>query len=133
MTTIEIPAVESLDGVGDPCEHVLTVFHFLMTSLLKHERALLHAEWRRPQAETAWYLRRRASELEGDDEQLMVLPSAIVSSCVARLAVTLGINHAEGGFGDFEMRQGSRRHICRVFLSRFKDSGYWIRVYGHAA
>ena len=48
MTTIEIPKVEPLDGVGDPCEHILTVFHFLLTSLLSREQALLQAEYRRP-------------------------------------------------------------------------------------
>ena|SRR5882724_6630607 len=130
MTTIKIPKVESLDNIGDPLEQVLTVFHFLLTALLQRDRALLHTEHRPPAGETVWYLRDRTGEREGEDEKLIVLPSAFVSSCAARLAVALGINHAEGGYGHCEMSQEGRRHDCRVFLSKCKDSGYWIRVYG---
>lgn len=133
MTTIEIPKVESLDGLGDPCEHILTVFHFLLTSLLSREQALLHAEYRRPDAETVWYLRSRTKDEEGKDEIIAVLPSAILQSCAARLAITLNLSHKEGGSGQLAMVQTGRRHDCRVYLSNCRDSGYWIRVYGRAA
>jgi hypothetical protein len=133
MTTIEIPKVESLDGVGDPCEHILTVFHFLLTSLLSREQALLHAEYRRPAAETTWYLRPRTKDAEGDDEPLAVLPSSLLQSCAARLALTLDLSHIEGGYGRLQMTQEGRRHDCSVYLSNCRHSGCWIRVYGRAA
>lgn len=130
MTTIEIPKVETLEGIGDPCEHIITVFHFLLTSLLSRNQALLHAEYRRPEAKTTWYLRPRAPDLEGEDEPLVVLPSGILLSCAARLALVLDLSHKEGGRGRFELVQGKRRHDCHVFLSNCKESGHWIRVYG---
>jgi hypothetical protein len=130
MATIEIPKVERL--TGDPCEQVLAVFHFLLTSLLSREQALLHAEYRRPAAETTWYLRTRTKDTEGDDEMVAVLPSALLQSCAARLALALDLSYKEGGHGRVEMVQDGRRHDCRVFLSNCRDSGYWIRVYGRA-
>src|SRR3954451_14032906 len=103
MTTIEIPKIESLEGVGDPCEHILTVFHFLLTSLLSREQALLHAEYRRPAADSTWYLRPRTKDSEGDDETLAVLPAALLQSCAARFAFTLDLSHKEGGYGRLQM------------------------------
>jgi hypothetical protein len=132
MTTIEIPNVESLASVGDPLENVATVFHFLLTTLLGREQALLHAEYRRPAADTAWYLRPRTREHEGDDETIAVLPSAILQSCAARLAIALEISHIEGGHGHVVLTQEGRQHDCRVFLSNCRESGCWIRVYGRA-
>jgi hypothetical protein len=132
MTAIEIPKVDSLEGVGDPCEHILTVFHFLLTSLLSREQALLHAEYRRPAADTTWYLRPRTKDSEGDDETLAVLPPALLQSCAARLALTLDLSHKEGGYGRLQMTQEGRRHDCSVYLSNCRESGYWIRVYGRA-
>jgi len=130
MTAIEIPKVVSLNGVGDPLEHILTVFHFLLTSLLNREQALLHAEYLRPAADSTWYLRPRSSDGEGVDEPVATLPSAIVSSCAARLALAMEFHHTEGGAGRLMLTQGSRRHDCRVFLSNCRGSGFWIRVYG---
>jgi hypothetical protein len=132
MVTIEIPKVETLNGVGDPCEHILTVVHFLLTSLLSREQALLHAEYRRPAADTTWYLRPRTGETEGDDEMMAVLPSAILQSCAARLALLLELSHTEGGYGRVEMVQEERRHDCRVFVSNCSEAGRWIRVYCRA-
>ncbi len=132
MATIEIPKVETIEGVGDPCEHIVTVFHFLLTSLLRREQALLHAEYRRPAAEAIWYLRPRTKGSEGNDETIAVLPSALLQSCAARLALALDLGYKEGGHGRVEMVQDGRRHDCRVFLSNCRDSGYWIRVYGRA-
>ena len=130
MATIEISKVERL--TGDPCEQVLSVFHFLLTSLLSREQALLHAEYRSPAAETTWYLRTRTKDAEGDDETVAVLPSALLQSCAARLALALDLSYKDGGHGRVEMVQDGRRHDCRVFLSNCGDSGYWIRVYGRA-
>ena len=130
MTTIEVPKIETLEGVGDPCEHIITVLHFLLTSLLSREQVLLHAEYQRPAANTTWYLRPRTTDSEREDEPLVVLPSGILQSCAARLALALDVSHKEGGHGRVEMVQGGRRHDCRVFLSNCRESGYWIRVYG---
>ena len=132
MATIEVPRVETLDGVGDPCEQILTVFHFLLTSLLSREQALLHAEYRRPAADTTWYLRPRTKDAEGDDETLAVLPSAFLQLCAARLALAMDLSHIEGGHGRVQMTQDGRRHDCSVYLSNCRDSGCWIRVYGQA-
>jgi len=132
MTTIEIPKVESLATVGDPLEHILEVLHFLLSSLLSHDHALLHAEYRRPATHTVWYLRPRTHEQEGEEETLAVLPSAVLQSCAARLAVHMSVSHTEGGHGRLVLRQQGRRHECRVFLSNCRDSGVWIRVYGRA-
>src|ERR1043166_2241023 len=130
MATIEIPKVDSLDGAGDPCEHIVTVFHFLLTSLLSREQALLHAEYRRPAIEAALYLRPRTKDHEGDDETVAVLPSAILQSCAARLTLALDLSHIEGGHARVEMVQEGRRHDCSVYLSNCRDSGCWIRIYG---
>ena len=130
--TIEITRVESLENVGNPLENIATIFNFLLTSLLRREHALLHVEVRRLATDTAWYLRSRTKEGESDDEIVAVLPSAIVSSCAARLAVAMGIHHTDGGHGRVVLSQGGRRQDCLVFLSNCRDSGFWIRVYAQA-
>jgi hypothetical protein len=130
MTSIEIPKVESLEGMADPCENVQFVLHFLLTKLLGREQGLLHAEYRRPDPKSVWYLRTRGDEFEGEDETVAVLPSAILQSCAARLALTMDLSHKEGGYGRLEMRQEGRRYECRVYLSNCRESGCWIRVYG---
>jgi hypothetical protein len=129
MTNIEIPRVESLEGIADPCENIPFVLHFLLTKLLGHEQGLLYAEYRRPDPESAWYLRTRSKDFEGEDEKVAVLSSAILQSCAARLALTLDLSHKEGGYGRLEMTQEGRRYECRIYLSNCRESGYWIRVY----
>ncbi len=128
-TPIEVPKVEALAQAGEPLEHVLTVRHFLLTALLKHDDALLHAEHRRPAPDVTWYVRPRSDEHEGDDEAIAVLPSAILQSVAARLAVLLEIDYKEGGQGRAVLSQDGRRYDCRVFLSNCRASGYWVRVY----
>ena len=130
MVTIEVPRIITLDGLGDPCEHIVTVFHFLLTHLLSREQALLHAEYKRPDPITTWYLRPRTKDREGEDEALAILPSAILQSCAARLALALNLSHIEGGYGRLELVQEDRRQDCTVYLSNCRNSGCWIRVYG---
>ena len=132
MTTLEIPKVESLAAIGDPLEHVADVLHFLLTALLRYDQALLHAEYRRPAANTIWYLRARTNDHEGDDATLAVLPSAIVPSCAARLALALDMDHKAGGHRRAVLSQEGRQHECRIFLSNCRESGYWIRLYAKA-
>ena len=133
MKTIEIPKVESLAAIGDPLEHIAETFHFLLTALVSREQALLHVEYRRPAADTVWYLRPRTDDGDGVDETVAVLPSAIVQSCAARLALAVDLDYKAGGQARAILMQAGRRHECRIFLSNCRESGYWIRVYAKAA
>jgi hypothetical protein len=131
-TSIEIPKVDSLAQIDAPLEQVPKVCHFLLTALLRCEDALLYTEYYRPEPDVTWYVRRRSEEREGDDEVVAVLPSAILQSFAARLAVLLKIHHTEGGYARAVLSQDGRRYDCRVFLSNCRASGYWLRVYARA-
>jgi hypothetical protein len=130
MTTVEIAAVDALPPLEESLGAIPTVLAFLLTRLLREPEALLHAERRRSEAEVAWYLRPRDNEGEGEDVRVASLPAGMFSSLVSRVALMADVDYARGGAGDLELTQGSRKHVCRVFLSRCRASGTWIRVYG---
>jgi hypothetical protein len=132
MTSMEVPKIKSLSAVGDPLANIPGVFSFLLTSLLSHEQALLHAEYNRPAPETSWHLRPRTKEQEGEDEVIATLPSSILQSCAARIAVHMGVLQTGSGHGRVLLSQEGRQHNCQVFVSNCGESGCWLRIYAKA-
>jgi hypothetical protein len=114
--------------------HPLHALPFLLTHLLEHEDALLHAEYRHDGEHTVtWYVRRRSDGKELDDRPIAHLPAGMFSSLVSRIALSADVDYHRGGAGTMTLPQNGRRFECRVFLSRNRESDYWIRVYARAA
>jgi len=133
MTPFEVPKVTSLSSVGEPLANIPGVLSFLLTSLMSRDQALLHAEYSKPAPQTSWYLRLRSRDCEGEDETIAVLPSSILQSCTARIAVHMGILQTGSGHGRIVLSQEGRHHDCQVFVSNnSRESGCWLRIYAKA-
>jgi hypothetical protein len=106
---------------------------FPLTRLLTNEEGLLHADCRHGSDQNVtWYVRQRTGGNDQDDVPVAVLPAGIFSSLVARIALKAEIDHQRGGTGVLTLRQNGRRFDCRAFLSKCRESGYWIRLYARA-
>ena len=132
MKALEIPKTETLATGDGLLSNIPAVLAFLLTRLLQHEEALLHAEWRGAESEVSWYVRPRGTSGEADDVAVAALPAGIFSSLVSRVALSFDIDYTHGGSGRGILTQGASRHDCRIFLSRCRQTGYWIRIYAVA-
>jgi hypothetical protein len=129
MVVIEVPKVDVL-AVGEGLlSDIPSTLHYLLSRLLEQDDALLHAERRPTQQEATFFLRRRGDGREGDDVPVATLPAGVFSSIVSRVALALDIDYTGGGHARGVLAQGGWRHECRVFLSKCRESGYWIRIY----
>jgi hypothetical protein len=131
MNVIDIPIVNELPA--DLLSEIYVSLAFLLTRLLANEEGLLHAEYRHgSEQDVTWYVRLRSDGKEQDDVPVAVLPAGIFSSLVARIALKAEIDHQRGGAAPLMLSQNGRRFDCRVFLSKCRESGYWIRLYARA-
>ncbi len=131
MNVIDIPTVNALPE--DPLGKIPTSLSFLLTRLLASEEGLLHADYRHGvDQNVTWYVRHRTGGTDQDDVPVAVLPAGIFSSLIARIALAAEIDHQRGGAGPLALSQNGRRFDCRVFLSKCRESGYWIRLYARA-
>jgi hypothetical protein len=111
----------------------MRVLPFLLTRLLSSDDALLHADYRHGSDDTVtWYVRQRTGGIDQDDAPVAVLPAGIFTSLVTRIALHADIDHHRGGAAALTLSQNGRRFDCRVFLSKCRESGYWIRLYARA-
>ena len=133
MAVIEVPKVDGLAEGEGLVSDIPSTLHYLLSRLLEQDEALLHAEYRRTEQEVTWFVRGRGDGREGEDEAVATLPAGIFSSLVSRVALSLDIDYTSGGHARGVLAQRGRRHECRVFLSRCRESGYWIRVYARLA
>jgi hypothetical protein len=131
MVEVKIPRFDKLPEEG-VVGNIPAVMGYWLTQLLTREQALLHAESLRPDEDVTLYLRPRREKTDGDDEAVVTVPRAVFISIVARMALMFEINFVDGGRGDSVVLFEERRFKCRVFLSRCKESGYWIRMYAQA-
>jgi hypothetical protein len=150
MTEFEHHRVDMMLDREQALSDIPRTVGFLITRLLSHRVALLHAEARRAESEVTWYVRQRGEAVEmedamaedlprgifssvlageGEDMPVANVPAGIFSSIVARLAILFGIDHITGGCGQGTILFEGRRFNCCVFLSRCAASGYWIRLY----
>jgi hypothetical protein len=128
MVEVEIPRYDELPAEG-VLANIPAVMGYCVTQLLTREQALLHAESLRPEEEVTCYVRPRRDKTDGEDEAVVTVPRAVFISIVARMALMFEIDFVDGGRGDGVVLFEERRFACRVFLSRCKESGYWIRFY----
>jgi len=131
MKVNDIATVNDLPA--DLLSQIYVTLSFLLTRLLSHEEGLLHADYRRGSDQNVtWYVRPRTGGNEQDDVPVAVLPAGAFSSLVARIALAAQIDHQRGGAAPLTLCQNGRRFDCRVFLSKCRESGYWIRLYARA-
>jgi hypothetical protein len=130
VVEIEIPRFDRLPEEGVLAD-IPAVMGYWVTRLLTREQALLHAESLRPEEDVTLYVRPRREKTEGKHEAVVTVPRAVFISIVARLALMFEIDYVDGGRGDGVVLFEGRRFLCRVFLSRCKQSGYWIRFYAN--
>jgi hypothetical protein len=130
MVEVKLPRFDTLPEEG-VLGSIPATMGYLLTQLLTRERALLHAESLRPEEEVTCYVRPRREKTDGEDEAVATLPRPVFISIVARLALMFEIDFVDGGRGDGVVLFEGRRFKCRMFLSRCKESGYWIRFYAN--
>jgi hypothetical protein len=131
MVEVKIPRFDKLPEEG-VLGNIPAVMGYWVTQLLTREQALLHAESLCPEEDVTLYLRPRREKTDGEDEAVVRVPRAVFISIVARMALMFEIDFVDGGRGDSVVLFEGRRFKCRVFLSRCKESGYWIRIYARA-
>ena len=128
MNVIDIPTVNDLPG--DLLSNIPVSLSFLLTRLLSSEEGLLHADYRHGSDQNVtWYVRQRDDGKDQHDVPVAVLPAGIFGSLVARIALAAQIDHQRSGAAPLVLSQNLRRFDCRVFLSKCRESGYWIRLY----
>jgi len=131
MNVIDIPTVNALPA--DLLGNIPASLAFLLARLLAHEEGLLHADYRHgADQNVTWYVRQRTGGKDQDDVPVAVLPAGIFGSLVARIALAARIDHQRSGAAPLTPAQNGRRFDCQVFLSKCRESGYWIRLYARA-
>jgi hypothetical protein len=127
---LDVPTVNDLPS--DLLGNIPKSLAFLLTRLLTNDEGLLHAERRELNRDVTWYVRHRIDGKDQDDVPVAVLPAGIFSSLVARIALAAEIDHQRGGAAPLTLSHNGRQFDCRVFLSKCRESGYWIRLYARA-
>ncbi len=123
----EVPKIEKLPG--NPLEEIPTACHFILNHVFAHEQSLLQAEHRLPENEVVFHLRPRTDLEDGLDARVVAVPAQVLHSLAARLALTMEIDHSEGGHGRLVITREGNRRKCRIFLSNCRATGCWIRIY----
>lgn len=128
---IDVPQVTQLPELSGFGESPIGFADMVLTSLLTHDEALLHAEHRPtcPQDDSvSWFVRPK----EGDLEDLEMAVSPTLGSFNAVLT-RFSEHYMDGvkthGYSQKILRQDTRIHRCHFYLSNSPESGIWLRVF----
>jgi hypothetical protein len=128
MDILDIPELLEIPDPAPYDENPVTMADYLMTALLRRHPSLLHAEFHG--GEGRWFVRDSAQHDE------CVAESKSVGEFRAVLA-RFGAHYMSGqlysGHARQSVEQQGRRFHCEFFMSNQGRTGYWIRVYAHAA
>ena len=131
MDSLDIPELLEIPDPAPYDENPVATADFLVTALLRAQPAMLHAEFRG--GDGRWFVR-PASSFDRDGE--CVAESKSVGEFRAVLA-RFGAHYMDtqlyGGHIRRSVEQRGHRFHCEFFMSNQGPTGYWIRVYAHAA
>ena len=130
METLDVPEVTQMPKLARNESDPATFADMVLTSLFRHESALLHAEYRPPGSAVTWFIRPIRDGTEQTD-----VPVAVSNSCGEFRAVLARFGHHYMGgqlYHGFALRflcQHDKVHRCLIYTSNMGQSGFWIRVY----
>ena len=128
MDILDIPELLEIPDPAPYDENPVTMADYLMTALLRRHPSLLHAEFRG--GEGRWFVRDSAQhdECVGESKSVGEFRAVLARFGAHYMSGQLYSGHARQSVG----QQGRRFH-CEFFMSNQGRTGYWIRVYAHAA
>src|SRR5438874_3243269 len=105
----------------------------VLTSLLGHEAAVLHAECLQregPASSVSWWVRPRENGRDSPDVEIGVSPSLLsFRSVLARFGHHYMGDQLYNGYALKFLNQNGCVHRCHIYMSNTGQSGFWIRVY----
>jgi hypothetical protein len=128
---LDVPELEQIPNPALDGGDAVPIADYVLTMLFRQQPAMLHAEFQG--GEARWYVRALRSESQSD---ACVAESKSVGEFRALLAL-FGGRYMDmqlyGGHAQKSLAQRGRRFHTRFFMSNDNNTGYWIRVYAHAA
>jgi hypothetical protein len=128
MDILDIPEWLEIPDPFPYDENPVAMADYLMTALLRRHPALLHAEFR--SGDGRWFIR------DSRQREESVAHSKGVGEFRGVLA-RFGHHYMSGQLYSGHARQSVQQHgrtfHCEFFMSNQGRTGYWIRVYAHAA
>ena len=128
MDPLDIPALLEIPDPAPLDENPVATADFLMTALLLKQPAMLHSEFQ--DGEGRWLVR------DGARQEECVATSKSIGefrSVLARLGHHYMGGQLYGGHTRRTVTQRGRQFTCEIFMSNQSATGFWIRVYAHAA
>jgi hypothetical protein len=118
---IEIPDPTPLDA------NPSAIADYLLTALFRRQPAMLHAEFR--DGDGRWFVQSAHS----DECVAESKSTGEFRSVLARFGAHFMDTQLYGGHIRRVLTQRGQKFACRFFMSNDNSTGYWIRVYAHAA
>jgi hypothetical protein len=129
MDTLDVPEVFEMPPLGPNEEDAVAFADMMMTALLGHEAAVLHAEHHVPEISVGWFIVPHGRG-ELTDSPVAVSPSrAAFRSVLARFGAHYMNGQLYNGYSLRFLRQRGRVHRCHIYVSNTGQSGFWIEVY----
>ena len=127
MDILDIPELIEIPDPAPYDENPVAVADYLMTMLFRNQPAMLHAEFR--DGDGGWFV-----QTAQKDECIAKSKSVgEFRSVLARFGAHFMDTQLYGGHTRRALTQQRRELACRFFMSNDNATGYWIRVYAHAA
>jgi hypothetical protein len=127
MDILDIPKFLEIPDPAPYDENPVAVADYLMTMLFQRQPAMLHAEFR--DGDGRWYVR------TAQQDECVAKSKSVgeFRSVLARFGAHFMDTQLYGGHTRRALTQKQQKFACRFFMSNDNATGYWIRVYAHAA
>jgi O-acetyl-ADP-ribose deacetylase (regulator of RNase III) len=133
MDPLDVPEVSQLPELTGNEESPVGFADMVLTSLLRYEAAVLHAEHLQREgaaSSVSWIVRPREHGHDGLDIEVGISPSlGSFRSVLARFGHHYMDDQLYNGYALRFLRQRGRVHRCHIYMSNAGQSGFWIRVY----
>ena len=127
MDILDIPELLEIPDPAPYDAKPTEIADFLMTMLFQRQPAMLHAEFR--DGDARWFVQTaQKDECIADSKHVSEFRAVL-----ARFGAHFMDTQLYGGHTRRMITQRQRKFACRFFMSNDNATGYWIRVYAHAA
>jgi hypothetical protein len=131
MPTFEVPEVDPQPVAVPHRPDAVAFADYLLTTLLRHENGLLHADFLRDNG--LWLLRSGSRAVAGPDEVIAGSESlGVFRMVLARFGHHYMGGQLYGGFTEGAFIQGGRTRRFALYMANDQWRGYWLRVYTRA-
>ncbi len=127
MDILDIPVLLEIPDPAPYDANPSEIADYLLTMLFQRQPAMLHAEFR--DGDGRWFVKTAQK-----DERIAESKSVgEFRAVLARFGAHFMDLQVYGGHTRRQLTQQQRKFACRFFMSNDNATGYWIRVYAHAA